>query len=87
MGAFTYILVSLAFSAFFSGMEIAFISSNKLRFELDKREKSDESDSGYILPESKSVYINNVGWKQHCVGCLRFADGDYPGAVYCLCGE
>ncbi len=38
MDTFLYLLITMAFSAFFSGMEIAFVSVDKLRFEMDKRE-------------------------------------------------
>ena len=42
------VIMTLLFSAFFSGIEIAFISSNKLKLEIDK-----DSDSFF----SKTISI------------------------------
>lgn len=52
MGIIIQILITMAFSAFFSGMEIAFVSSNKLRFEMGR---SEESITSRIL----SIFYNN----------------------------
>lgn len=46
------VIISLAFSALFSGMEIAFISSNKLRIELDK-------NKGLLSGKILGLYLKN----------------------------
>jgi putative hemolysin len=50
--AFCLILISLLFSAFFSGMELAFLSSNRLKIEVDK-------SKGTILSKLHSVFYRN----------------------------
>ena len=49
------VLLSLACSAFFSGMEIAFISSNKLKIELD-------NNKGEISARILSFFTDKPAW-------------------------
>lgn len=54
---FIFILLSLVFSAFFSGLEIAFVSANKLRIELDKKQGIYGSKLVSILLKNPGQYI------------------------------
>ncbi|MEZ5084497.1 MAG: hemolysin family protein [Bacteroidales bacterium] len=52
MANYNVVLITLLFSAFFSGMEIAFISSNKLKIELDK-------NKGLFAAQLLSYFVQN----------------------------
>ena len=55
-----YIIITLAFSAFFSGMEIAFVSSNKLRFEMDRSQSGFSSRLASTFFEHPNNFISTL---------------------------
>ena len=54
------ILITMLFSAFLSGMEIAFVSSNKLRFEMDRSEESLTSRVLSIFFQNPNNFISTM---------------------------
>ena len=54
------IIICLLFSAFFSGMEIAFVASNKLRIELDKKQGSISSKIMSFITARPGQYITTM---------------------------
>ncbi len=57
MSSIFIIAITILFSAFFSGMEIAFISSNKLRIELEKKHGTFNSRVLSIFTRNPGQYI------------------------------
>ena len=53
-------IISLLFSAFFSGIEIAFISANKLQFELDKSKRKFTSNLISFFGKNESDFITTM---------------------------
>ncbi len=57
MNAFLIIIVTILLSAFFSGMEIAYVSANKLRLELDKQSEPFNSKILKLVTANPGSYI------------------------------
>jgi CBS domain containing-hemolysin-like protein len=55
-----FLIITILFSAFFSGMEIAYISSNKIRIEILKKQKNLNSRILTLFTENPSQYISTM---------------------------
>lgn len=54
------ILITLLFSAFFSGMEIAFVSSNKLKLEIEKKQSKVFTYVANLFTRNPGNYITTI---------------------------
>lgn len=60
MDHYLTVILAILFSAFFSGMEIAFVSSNKLKFELEKKQNKAFSNLLNVFYRHPSQYISTM---------------------------
>ena len=76
-----FLFVSMLFSAFFSGLEIAFVSSSKLRFEVDKSNRTLAGKLLTVFYENPNNYIstmlvgNNIALVVYGIMMARVIDG------------
>ncbi|MDX9930108.1 MAG: hemolysin family protein [Bacteroidales bacterium] len=60
MGTIVVIFVAILFSAFFSGMEIAFVSANRLRVELDKKQGAFGGRLAALFVQNPGQFISTM---------------------------
>lgn len=60
MSSFAIVIITMVLSAFFSGMEIAYLSANKLRLEVDKNRNALNSRLLNIYTKNPSRYISTM---------------------------
>ena len=76
-----FLLIAMVFSAFFSGMEIAFVSSSKLRFEVDRSSRSLSGKLLSVFYDNPDNYIstmlvgNNIALVVYGIMMSRIIDG------------
>ena len=73
------IIIALLFSAFFSGMEIAFVSSNKVRVELDMKQQGMMSKILGLFYGNEEQFISTMLVGNN-IGYLRYGHGGSFGA-------